>query len=446
MEKKMRERIIQFGSGNFLRAFADAFVDTLNKKRLFDGSVVIVQSTSSKTGDTINAQNGKYHLLIRGVENGENIDSVREIDCISRCVNANADFDGFLSLAHNPDMIFIVSNTTEAGIVYDSSCEFSDKPQSSFPGKLTRLLFERFKSGLGGFIILACELIDNNADELKACVLKYAEQWALGEDFTRWVVGENSFCNTLVDRIVSGFPKSESEKLFERIGECDMLLDAAEPYHLWVIEGNFENELPLEKGGVNVIWTDSVSQYKKRKVRVLNGSHTSLVFPALLCNVETVSEAVADKQLYGFLNACLYGCILPVLGENESDLSFAKAVLERFRNPYLAHRWESISLNSVSKFSARVLPTVDDTVNKGGEPPVPLCFSLASLVYYYKTFEPKDVKAAVDYIKENSLGDILENAELWGKDISYLLPAVQLCYGKIETLGIREALGWVLSL
>ena len=442
----MRERIIQFGSGNFLRAFADAFVDTLNKKGLFDGSVVIVQSTSSKTGDTINTQNGKYHLLIRGVENGENIDSVREIDCISRCVNANADFDGFLSLAHNPDMIFIVSNTTEAGIVYDSSCEFSDKPQSSFPGKLTRLLFERFKSGLGGFIILACELIDNNADELKACVLKYAEQWALGEDFTRWVVGENSFCNTLVDRIVSGFPKSESEKLFERIGESDMLLDAAEPYHLWVIEGNFENELPLEKGGVNVIWTDSVSQYKKRKVRVLNGSHTSLVFPALLCNVETVSEAVADKQLYEFLNACLYGCILPVLGENESNLSFAKAVLERFRNPYLAHRWESISLNSVSKFSARVLPTVDDTVNKGGEPPVPLCFSLASLVYYYKTFEPKDIKAAVDYIKENSLGDILENAELWGKDISYLLPAVQLCYGKIETLGIREALGWVLSL
>lgn len=446
MEKKMRERIIQFGSGNFLRAFADAFVDTLNKKGLFDGSVVIVQSTSSKTGDTINTQNGKYHLLIRGVENGENIDSVREIDCISRCVNANADFDGFLSLAHNPDMIFIVSNTTEAGIVYDSSCEFSDKPQSSFPGKLTRLLFERFKSGLGGFIILACELIDNNADELKACVLKYAEQWALGEDFTRWVVGENSFCNTLVDRIVSGFPKSESEKLFERIGESDMLLDAAEPYHLWVIEGNFENELPLEKGGVNVIWTDSVSQYKKRKVRVLNGSHTSLVFPALLCNVETVSEAVADKQLYEFLNACLYGCILPVLGENESNLSFAKAVLERFRNPYLAHRWESISLDSVSKFSARVLPTVDDTVNKGGEPPVPLCFSLASLVYYYKTFEPKDIKAAVDYIKENSLGDILENAELWGKDISYLLPAVQLCYGKIETLGIREALGWVLSL
>lgn len=442
----MRERIIQFGSGNFLRAFADAFVDTLNKKGLFDGSVVIVQSTSSKTGDTINTQNGKYHLLIRGVENGENIDSVREIDCISRCVNANADFDGFLSLAHNPDMIFIVSNTTEAGIVYDSSCEFSDKPQSSFPGKLTRLLFERFKSGLGGFIILACELIDNNADELKACVLKYAEQWALGEDFTRWVVGENSFCNTLVDRIVSGFPKSESEKLFERIGESDMLLDAAEPYHLWVIEGNFENELPLEKGGVNVIWTDSVSQYKKRKVRVLNGSHTSLVFPALLCNVETVSEAVADKQLYEFLNACLYGCILPVLGENESNLSFAKAVLERFRNPYLAHRWESISLDSVSKFSARVLPTVDDTVNKGGEPPVPLCFSLASLVYYYKTFEPKDIKAAVDYIKENSLGDILENAELWGKDISYLLPAVQLCYGKIETLGIREALGWVLSL
>lgn len=442
----MKERIIQFGSGNFLRAFADAFVDTLNKQGLFDGSVVVVQSTSSKTGDIINAQGGKYRLLVRGVENGKNVDSMREINSISRCVNANTDFDGFLRLAYNPDMRFIVSNTTEAGIVYDSSCEFSDKPQSSFPGKLTRLLFERFKSGLGGFIILACELIDNNADTLKACVLKYAEQWALGEEFTDWVVGENSFCNTLVDRIVSGFPKSESEELFERIGERDMLLDVAEPYHLWVIEGNFENELPLKKGGVNVIWTDSVSQYKKRKVRVLNGSHTSLVFPALLCEVETVSEAVEDKQLSEFLHACLYGCILPVLGENESNLNFAKAVLERFRNPYLAHRWESISLNSVSKFSARVLPTVEDTVSAGGEIPVPLCFSLASLVYYYKTFEPKDVKAAVEYIKENGLGAILANAELWGKDISYLLPATQLCYGKIEELGIREALEWVLSL
>jgi len=442
----MKERIIQFGSGNFLRAFADAFVDTLNKKELFDGSVVVVQSTASRTGDIINAQNGKYHLLVRGVENGENVDSMREIDCISRCINANTDFDGFLSLAHNPDMRFVISNTTEAGIEYDSSCEFSDRPQISFPGKLTRLLYERFKSGLGGFVILPCELIDSNADTLKACVLKYAEQWSLGEAFANWISEENSFCNTLVDRIVSGFPKSESERLFERIGERDMLLDVAEPYHLWVIEGNFENELPLEKGGVNVIWTDSAAQYKKRKVRVLNGSHTSLVFPALLCKVETVSEAVADKQLSEFLNACLYGCILPVLGETESNISFVKAVLERFSNPYLAHRWESISLNSVGKFSARVLPTVEDIMSRGGEIPVPLCFSLASLVYYYRNCEPKDIESAVAYIRENSLADILSNAELWGRDISYLLPRTGECLSKIEKLGIREALEWVLSL
>lgn len=442
----MKEKVIQFGSGNFLRAFADEFIDGLNKKGLFDGSVVVVQSTSSKTGDIINSQNGKYRLLIRGVENGKNVDSMREINCISRCVNANTEFDGFLSLARNPDTEFIISNTTEAGIKYDSSCRFSDRPQSSFPGKLTRFLYERFKSGLGGFTLLPCELIDNNADALRDCVLKYSRQWELGEDFIEWTLSENSFCNTLVDRIVSGFPKNESEALFERIGERDMLLDVAEPYHLWVIEGNVEDRLPLKKGGVNVIWTDSVARYKKRKVRVLNGSHTSLVFPAMLCDVKTVDEAISDNQLSEFLHKCLYGCILPVLGEDKSNISFAESVLERFANPYLGHRWESISLNSVSKFSARVLPTVDDIMRQSGEAPVLLCFSLAGLIYYYKTREPNDIESAVRFIKENALCDILANADLWGEDLSCLLPTTGLCFDKIDKLGIREALKWVLSL
>lgn len=442
----MKERIIQFGGGNFLRGFADDFIDSLNKQGLFDGSVVVVQSTASKTGEIINSQGGKYHLLVRGIEDGEKTDSIREIDCISRCINANTEFEKFLSLAHNPDMRIIISNTTEAGIEYDSACKLSDMPQRSFPGKLTRLLYERFKAGLDGLIILPCELIDNNAEKLKECVVKYAQQWALGEEFTHWLLSENHFCSTLVDRIVSGFPKNESENIFRRIGTNDMLLDVAEPYHLWVIEGDFEKEFPLKSGGVNAVWTDSVEMYKKRKVRVLNGSHILLVFPALLCGIETVSEAVEDKQLSEFLCTCLNRYILRALGENESNIKFANAVLERFRNPYLAHRWESISLNSVSKFSARVLPTIEDIIEKGEEAPFLMCFSLASLIFYYKNYEPKDLESAVSYIKSNSISDILSNTRLWGKDIAFLLPATEQCYKKIEKSGIREALGWALSL
>jgi len=442
----MKERIIQFGGGNFLRGFADDFIDSLNKQGLFDGSVVVVQSTASKTGEIINSQGGKYHLLVRGIENGEKTDSIREIDCISRCINANTKFEELLSLAHNPDMKIIISNTTEAGIEYDSTCEFSDTPQRTFPGKLTRLLYERFKAELDGLIILPCELIDSNADKLKECVVKYAEQWALGEEFIHWLSSENHFCSTLVDRIVSGFPKAESENIFRRIGTRDMLLDVAEPYHLWVVEGDFEKEFPLKSGGVNVVWTDSVEMYKKRKVRVLNGSHTLLVFPALLCGIETVSEAVDDKQLSELLSTCLNRYILRALGENESNIKFANAVLERFHNPYLAHRWESISLNSVSKFSARVLPTVEDIIEKGEEAPLLMCFSLASLIYYYKNYEPKDLESAVSFIKSNSISDILSNTELWGKDLAFLLPATEQCYEKIEKSGIREALGWALSL
>lgn len=441
----MKETVLQFGTGNFLRGFAENFIDTLNKQNLYDGKVVIVSPTDSKAVEKINGQNGKYNLILRGVENGRETNMRTEINCVSRAVNPYKSFDKYLALAENPDLRFIISNTTEAGICFDSSCRFEDMPAASFPGKLTQLLYKRFKEKLGGFIILSCELIDNNGKELEKCVMQYAEKWALGNDFISWLERENVFCNTLVDRIVTGYPKNEAEKFFSEIGYEDTLLDTAEPYHLWVIEGNFENELPLRKGGFNVIWTDNAAPYKKMKVRILNGSHTSLVFPSLLCGVESVGESLKDPDLKAFLDTCLFGYILPALGENEENKQFAAAVLERFANPYIKHLWKSIALNSISKFSARVLPTISDFIKINGYAPKPLAFSLACLIEYYKTENTTDDAALSEKIKTQSISDILSDTSLWGENLSELYPLVNEATERIHCTNIRECLRWSIS-
>lgn len=438
----MKETILQFGTGNFLRGFADYFIDELNRKNLYDGKIVIVSPTDSASVEKINAQNGKYNLFIRGIDKGRKIYERTEINSISRAVNTYKEFDTYLNLAKNPDLKFIISNTTESGIVFSCDDRFTDRPAKSFPAKLTQLLYERYKNKLGGFVILSCELIDNNGKELEKCVLRFVELWNLEKGFAEWIKSENVFCNTLVDRIVTGYPKEEAEKLCAEIGFDDRLLDTAEPYHLWVIEGNFEKELPLQKAGFNVIWTRDVSSYKKMKVRILNGLHTTLVFPSLLCKIQTVGESLEDDLISSFLNTCLFDYILPTLGETEENIRFAKAVLERFANPYIRHMWQSISLNSVSKFTARVLPTISDYIDKNNSLPKPLIFSLSSLIEYYKTNDVKDDKSAVRFIKENNVSEILANKNLMGKDLSSFTELVNESISKIHNDGIREAIKW----
>lgn len=440
----MKETVLQFGTGNFLRGFADFFIDALNKQGLYGGKIVVVSPTNSKSVDKINAQNGKYNLILRGIENGKEISSINEINSISRAINPYEDFEGFLSLAKNPDLRFIISNTTEAGICFDDTCKITDKPADSFPAKLTQFIYQRYEAGLKGFVIFACELIDDNGKELEKCVLDYAKLWNLEDKFISWVKSENTFCNTLVDRIVTGYPKDEAELIFDEIGYRDNLLDTAEPYHLWVIEGDFEDELPLLKAGFNVIWTNNVAPYKKMKVRILNGSHTSLVFPSLLCNVETVGESLKDEQLNAFLKTCLFDYILPMLDDTDEIKSFANAVLERFSNPYIRHLWKSISLNSVSKFTARVLPTVNEYLSESIIPK-PLAFSLACLIEYYKSNDVQDDKSAVDYIKNNDTESILSNTDLWGQDLSVTLDLIDESLERIHRDGIREAIKWSMS-
>ena len=440
----MKETIIQFGTGNFLRGFFCDFINTMNYKGIYEGKIVIVQPTKGGKAEIINSQKGEYNLYLRGIQNGKEVCEHKVIKSVSRGVDPYNNYDEYLKLAENPDIRFIVSNTTESGIEFNENCDFYDKPALSFPGKLTQLLYHRYVNSLNGFVILPCELIDNNGDSLKNCVLKYAQLWNLGEGFIDWINNENSFCNTLVDRIVTGYPKDEAEKLNAEIGYEDKLLDTAELFHLWVIEGDFEDELPLKKAGFNVVWTDNVKPYKKMKVRILNGAHTSLVFPSLLCGVETVGESIADKQLNNYLDTCLSKYILPVLGDNDENRSFANAVLERFANPYIKHSWKAISLNSVSKYSVRVLPTLLDYIEMTNNIPKPLAFSLACLIEYYKTQTPQDNESVVSFIKDSDLMSILSNVKLWGQDLSNLYDVVNESLDKIHDLGIREAITWAI--
>ena len=433
---KAKERIIQFGEGGFLRGFVDYFFQKLNDKGLFEGSVVVVQPIKTGMCDMLTAQNCEYNLFLRGVDNGKVVDEHTHIDVISRCINPYGDYEGYLSLAKNPDFRFIVSNTTEAGIVYEDDNKISDSPANSFPAKLTALLYERFKAGLPGFIILSCELIDHNGEELLKCCKQYASKWELGADFASWLEKENSFCSTLVDRIVTGFPRDEHKALEERIGQKDNMMDTAEIFHLWVIQGNHEDELPLQKAGFNVVWTDNVDPYKKRKVRILNGAHTSMVLAARLYGLETVGECMKYEKVSSLLRKSVFEEIIPTIGDTEDNRKFGEAVFERFSNPFIKHQLLSIALNSVSKFRARVLPTILEYKAENGKYPEILSFSLAALIAFYKTDEANDGEEIVKFMKSASVADILKREDYWGEDLSDMYDIVNRWFEKIEKDGV----------
>lgn len=390
-------------------------------------------------------QGCEYNLFLRGIDNGQVVDEHTHIDIISRCVNPYENFESYMKLAENPDFRFIVSNTTEAGIEYVDSNQFTDAPARSFPGKLTQLLYKRFRLGLKGFIILSCELIDHNGEELEKCCLRYADLWGLGEEFKTWLVQENDFCSTLVDRIVTGFPRDEHEELCRRIGEQDNMMDTAEIFHLWVIQGSHEDELPLQKAGFHVVWTDNVDPYKKRKVRILNGAHTSMVLGAHLYGLKTVGECLKDEKVSALLRKCIFGEIIPAIGDTEDNRKFGEAVLERFSNPFIKHMLLSIALNSVSKFRARVLPTILEYRDMFGSCPQGLTFSLAALIAFYRTDDANDSQEIMDFMKTAPVEDILKREDYWGQDLSPLLGDVKKWYELIETEGMSKAYDAVLS-
>jgi tagaturonate reductase len=415
-KKKRTERVIQFGEGGFLRGFFDWMLHKINAATDFNGSAVVVQPIENGTCDLLSEQNCLYTHIIRGAKGVE-----REvIDVISRCVKPYENFEEYLSLADLPDMRFIVSNTTESGIVFSEDDSICDAPPKTFPAKVTLLLKRRFEKNLPGFIFLPCELIDRNGDNLKKCILKYADLWNLGDEFKKWVEKENVFTNTLVDRINTGYPKGEELDL----GYEDNMVNTSEFFHLWVIESEYdiESALPFSKAGLNVIVTrDKLEKYRTRKVRILNGAHTALVPYAMLEGFDTVKSCVDSPLMREHIRKCVFDEIIPTLDLPKEELyEYAKNVLERFSNPYIKHYLSAISLNSVSKFKVRVLPSILEYKKRYGEHPKTLVFAFKKLIEFYKTDMPQDDAEVTKFIRKHTVEEILANASLWGEDLSFL--------------------------
>ncbi|WP_047382896.1 tagaturonate reductase [Cetobacterium sp. ZWU0022] len=390
---KYSEKVIQFGEGNFLRCFFDWQLDIINKNTDLNAGVAVVRPIDFDAVPLLDTQDGLYTAIIRGInESGQVVKDYTVISSINREIPIYKNFKEYLELAHNEDMRFIVSNTTEAGITFSSEDKYDDEPQATFPAKLTRLLHERFTVFNGdmtkGFILLPCELIDYNGEELKRVVLKYAELWNLGEKFTNWLINGNIWCSTLVDRIVTGYPRGEKEELEKELGYSDNFITTGEYFYLFVIQGPKDiltKELKLEGLNLNILIVDDLKPYKMRKVGILNGAHTAMVPVAYLYGIDTVREAMENDDLREFIESAIDEEIIPALDMDKKELEeFKDAVINRFKNPYVKHMLMDISLNSMAKYKSRILPQVLELNSRTGKLSKKLLFSLAALIRFYK--------------------------------------------------------------
>ena len=432
-------KVIQFGEGNFLRAFVDYLIDKLNQEAGFNAGVAVVQPINAGLVEMLNEQDGLYNLFMRGVKGGKEIQENRTISCIQKSLDPYRDYQAYLDLAAEEELRFLISNTTEAGISFDPGDELEKVPHNSFPAKVTALLWKRFQHFNGdpakGLTIIPCELINHNADNLKKIILDYVELWDLGRDFRGWIENSNTFHNTLVDRIVPGYPKAEIEEYQSKLEFEDKLIVTAEVFLLWVIEGgeDLKAKLPFDKINENVLIVDDIQPYRTRKVRILNGAHTTMVPFAILSGKETVKETVDDEFTGKFVKNAIFEEINPTLDLSEEELnSFASEVLDRFRNPFIKHQLASIALNSISKFKVRVLPSLLEYQERKSALPVRLTFAFACLLRFYKgewngeKLPVQDDPQVIEYFsKQWELNDlngmvekVLKKEDFWGEDLT----------------------------
>ena len=471
--KDAPEKVLQFGEGNFLRAFVNYWFDVSNEKAGWNGKCVLVQPIAPGLAKPINQQEGLYTLYLRGRENGEKVDRKRVISSVSRCLNPyeKAGFDAMMEVAASGDLEYVVSNTTEAGIVYDLACKLDDAPCSSFPGKLTQVLYKRWQAGRGGLVILSCELIDNNGKELLKCVNQYVEQWGLEDGFRKYVNEECTFCSTLVDRIVPGRVKDvdEAAKMEQANGYRDGLIDVGEIFGVWNIEGPawLEDKLPFKAAGLNCPVVPDVTPYKKRKVRILNGAHTGFVLGAYLAGFDIVRDCMQDDTVRGFMNKMLYEEVIPTLPLDRKDLEdFACAVQDRFNNPFVDHELMSISLNSTSKWRARNMPSFLEYIEKTGELPPCLTASFAFYIAFFSNgIQRLDAEGLVcrrskgnEYVcsddswvlefyyehRNDSAADlvhaVMTNERMWGQDLSRVAGFEAAVSDRLEKIRVQGAL------
>lgn len=475
------EKIIQFGEGNFLRAFVDWIVWNMNKKTDFNGSVVVVQPLSGGMVDWLNGQDCLYHVNLQGKENGQAINTLERIDVISRALNPYSQNQAFMALAEQPEMRFIISNTTEAGIAFDDSCKFTDAPAASYPGKLVQLLFHRYKFFEGdptkGMILMPCELIFLNGHHLKECIYQYIELWKgdMGADyegFKEWFTNHCYVCATLVDRIVPGFPRDTIKEIQQKICYKDNLVVKAESFHLWVIEKaenmtveQMQEEFPAHKAGLHVLITDNEKPYHERKVTLLNGPHTVLSPVTYLSGVNIVRDACEHPVLGKYIHKVQFEELMQTLNLPMDELQkFASDVLERFENPFVDHQVTSIMLNSFPKFETRDLPGVKIYLERKGELPQGLVFGLAAIITYYKggvredgaPIQPNDDQKIMDKLTELwATGDTQKVAEgvlgfdyIWHEDLNKTVPGLTELVKKdldlIQEKGMLEAVKTIL--
>lgn len=440
------KKVLQYGEGNFLRSFVDLYFETLNREG-GEWAVEIVKPIPFGSLDAFARQGNRYHVILRGVKDGNAAETVYPVSVVEQAISPFDDFPAYEALAVDPELAVIVSNTTEAGICYRGEDSFDGFAEITYPAKLTKFLYARFRAGLPGVYLLPVELIENNADELFRCVEKYIELWHLPDAFREWNRTENFYCNTLVDRIVSGFPRNEAlrERLWELVGERDDLLSVAEPFGLWVIEnkGKIADLLPAGHHNIDVILTDDIAYYKKRKVRVLNGSHTNLVAAGLLLGAETVYDCMTSETLYRFFRASLEEIVPFVSPDRSMTERFAADVEERFRNPYLNHQLMSIALNSISKWRARVLPTFRDFFAANGRIPEHLTVGFSCLMHLYRTryAELKDDAAVLSFFESGKpLKDFLSDRTVWGEDLTAYPQFFDTVTAQTERLAHGESL------
>lgn len=458
------ERIIQFGEGNFLRAFVDWIISNMNEKTDFNSSVVVVQPIEKGMIDALNAQDGLYHVNLQGLSNGEVINSLRMIDVISRALSPYQDFDAFLSLAEQPEMRFVISNTTEAGINFDPSCKLDDAPASSYPGKLTQLLYHRFKHFAGdpakGLIIFPCELIFLNGHKLKETIYQYIELWNLGEEFKAWFESACGVYATLVDRIVPGFPRKEIEQIKAKLDYDDNMVVQGEAFHLWVIEApeSVAEEFPANKAGLNVLFVPSEEPYHERKVTLLNGPHTVLSPVAFLAGVDIVRDACQHEVIGKFIHRVMFDELMETLNLPKAELQkFAEDVLERFNNPFVDHQVTSIMLNSFPKYATRDLPGLKEYLKRKGSLPEGLVLGLAAIMVYYRGGKradgveiiPNDAPEIMALLTQlwsegsvkNLVERVLGTTSIWGEDLNSIpLLAERVAYyiDKIQNQGMLQ--------
>lgn len=448
-------KVLQFGEGNFLRAFADWIIDILNEKTDFNGNIQIIQPLPTGMVLVLKNQDCLYHVVLNGIQQGKTISETRLIKSVSSAINPYLNESEFIKACENPDLKFVISNTTESGIEFNAEDTRVDVLPSSFPGKITKLLYHRFSFYKGaddkGLYFLPCELIEKNGENLKRIVLQYVDHWRLATEFKNWILETCVFCNTLVDRIVPGFPKDTIKEIQQQVGFEDNLVVSAEPFHLWVIEAPLlvKKAFPAEKAGLQVKFVPDLTPYRTRKVRILNGAHTALVPVAYLSGLRLVKESVDDATIGKFIREAISEEIVPTLDLPADELQqFANDVIERFQNPFIKHELISIALNSISKFKVRVLPSLLGYHKKTGKLPERLVFSLAALIRFYKgewqgeTIPLNDSAEILDFFKQawalndpsKTIQTVLSNQSLWGTDLTVIAGLEKLLNEKLAVL------------